>query len=105
MSVIHRVDAWYLRARKAVHGAVIAAAPLVTLALQSDSPGGSSLVAVEVAAIVFAVLGVGGGVYATRNRTGAAVYGDDRGSTDFWAGLILGGVAALLWVALFTERL
>lgn len=68
MSLTHRLSAFYLRARKALHGAILATVPVLLLVTQADSAGGDVITRNEWLMVGAAALGIGSGVYATRNR-------------------------------------
>lgn len=68
MTIRHRMSAFYLRARKAIHGAVLAAVPVLILVTGADSAQGDDITANEWLLVASAVFGIGGAVYATRNR-------------------------------------
>lgn len=68
MPLTHAIARRYRRARKAVHGAVLAAVPVMLLVTNADSASGDAITRNEWLMVGAAVLGIGSGVYATRNR-------------------------------------
>lgn len=90
---------FYRRAKKAVHGAILAAIPPLILVTASDSIDGENITRNEWLAVIGAVLGVGGVVYQARNH--AALRRGDDGSIEpgsMALGIIVGLLAGwLLW--------
>jgi len=54
--------------KKAIFGFVAPIIPLVYAAVQVDSPGGAGFTTEEIILIAVAAFGVGGGVFAIRNK-------------------------------------
>lgn len=68
MPLTHAILRRYRRAKKAVVGAVLAAFPTLILVTAKASDAGDAITRNEWLTVAGAVLGIGTGVYATRNR-------------------------------------